>query len=112
MEPQMAGLIGGIAGGAIGLMGGAIGTYFSIKNVRTEAERRFMIRCAVAMWIGLVGFVILPACLVVAKLVPSWAAWCLWLPFMLIAIRMIPRLNRRAAELGGYGKPPASPLSE
>lgn len=49
------GLIGGIVGSSIGLIGGLIGTYMSIKNTRTQAERRFMIRASILMWIVL-GF--------------------------------------------------------
>jgi hypothetical protein len=51
------GIIGGIAGALIGVAGGLIGTYFSIKNTNSPRERAFVIRSAVACWVG-VSFLI------------------------------------------------------
>ena len=41
--PQI-GLVGGILGSVLGCAGGAIGTYFSVKNTNGPLERRFMVR--------------------------------------------------------------------
>ena len=49
MDPQTLGLGGGSVGSVLNLLGGAIGTYCGIRNTRTVAERRFMIRCSVVM---------------------------------------------------------------
>ncbi len=45
---QMWGWIGGIAGGLIGLAGGAVGAYLSIKNTGGPRERMFMIKMTIA----------------------------------------------------------------
>ena len=59
-----AGWIGGIAGVAIGLIGGIIGTYFSIKNTSGPRERAFVIKACVVVWVGgglfLAGMLALP----------------------------------------------------
>lgn len=44
------GMMGGILGGALGLAGGALGTYFSIRNTRGTRERGFMVRVAAVGW--------------------------------------------------------------
>ena len=49
MDQRMIGLVGGIAGGLIGLMGAAIGTYCSIRNTNGPRERAFVIRSAVGL---------------------------------------------------------------
>jgi len=51
------GLIGGIIGGAVGLLGGGLGTYVSIKNTSGPRERAFMIQVAIVTWIVVAAFV-------------------------------------------------------
>ncbi len=51
-------LIGGIVGSILGVMGGIVGTYFSIKNTNGPKERAFMVRCAVLTWIGVSVFLL------------------------------------------------------
>ena len=50
------GLVGGILGGAIGMAGGAIGTYYSIKNTGGPIERAFMIRVSAIAWVVISAF--------------------------------------------------------
>ncbi len=57
MDPGTIGLIGGIGGGAIGVMGGVIGTYFSVKNTAGPRERAFVIRVSALCWVAMVAFV-------------------------------------------------------
>ena len=45
--------------GIIGLIGGAVGTYASIKNTGGPRERQFMARAAAAIWIGIALFLTL-----------------------------------------------------
>ncbi len=40
-------MIGGLAGVIIGLAGGAVGAYYSIKNTNDPKERKFMIKFTV-----------------------------------------------------------------
>ena len=102
---QMIGLVGGIAGSAVGVLGGVIGTYLSIKNTRTQAERRFMIRCALAVWILTLVLIVAPLILLIFGKFPRGLYWCLWAVYMLIVHLSIPRLNRRANELRGASQP-------
>ena len=47
---QMMGLIGGIVGGFLGLLGGGVGTYFSLKNATSPHQRIRMARLAALTW--------------------------------------------------------------
>lgn len=53
-----AGWIGGVAGVLIGILGGVFGTYCSVKNTKSPAERAFAIRASVLCWIGVAIFVL------------------------------------------------------
>lgn len=107
--PQTIGLVGGIAGAVIGLLGGVVGTYFSIKNTRTQAERRFLIRCALAVWVLTLALIVAPLVLVILKMFPIWLYWTIWAVYMLTVQLSLPRLNRRANELRGVFQPVQSP---
>ncbi len=60
MDQRMVGLVGGIAGGLIGLMGAAIGTYYSIRNTNGPRERAFVIRSAVGFGIAVAVLAVAP----------------------------------------------------
>jgi zinc transporter ZupT len=49
---------GAILGSALGIFGGVFGTWASIRNTRTPAERRFMIRCSLVVWAGVMLFLV------------------------------------------------------
>ena len=59
------GLVGGIIGSIMGLAGGALGTYASIKNTGGPRERQFMVRAAIAAWVGIALFLVLLFCFAV-----------------------------------------------
>ncbi len=84
------GLIGAIAGSLIGVMGGAIGTYFSIKNATQPRERALMIRFA--------GFGVLWMAALIAWLflMPRPLAQAAFL-FSLPVLAVIPWGNRKLA---------------
>jgi Ca2+/Na+ antiporter len=76
--------IGGIAGSAIGLAGGIVGTYFSIRNTQGPRERSFMIKFAIVAWVFMLVFLALLFAL------PNPFRWLLWIPyavFLPMAIR-------------------------
>lgn len=68
------GLVGGIVGSLLGVAGGLIGTYFSIRNTGGPRERAFMIRSAIICWIGVA------LSLAVTFLLPQAGLW-LWIPY-------------------------------
>ena len=84
-----AGMAGGIIGAAIGIAGGAVGTYFSIKNTRGPRERQLMVRASIATWIGVTLF------LVLLFLLPSPYRWLIWIPYVVILPLAITSLNRK-----------------
>jgi hypothetical protein len=68
-------MVGGMIGGAIGLAGGAIGTYFSIKNTLGPRERSFMVSVSAIAWVAITAF------LVGLWVLPKPYNWLLWLPY-------------------------------
>ena len=83
------GLVGGIVGGVIGLLGGAVGTYFSIKNTAGSRERRFMIQVAIVAWIAISAFV------AALLLLPRPYNFLLWIPYGIALPLGISWCNRR-----------------
>lgn len=81
--------IGGIIGSVFGILGGAVGTYFSIRNTNSPRERRFVVRVAIFAWLVL-GLLTVLAVL----LLPSLRAWA-WVPICVIVVVGGPLLNRR-----------------
>lgn len=86
-------MVGGIAGGVLGLAGGAIGTYFSIRNTRGPRERGFMVRAAVVAWVAITAF------LAALYFLPPPYKWLLWAPYGIGLGLGIAWCNRRQARL-------------
>lgn len=84
-----AGTIGGIIGGSLGLAGGAIGTFASIKNTQGPRERQFMVRVAMAAWIGITLFLLL------LFVLPTPYRWLIWIPYGVALPLAILILNRK-----------------
>jgi len=84
-----AGLIGGIVGGAFGLTGGAVGTYFSIKNTLGPRERSFMTKASVFAWAAITAFV------VGLLMLPRPYSLLLWVPYGVALPLGIRWCNRR-----------------
>jgi Ca2+/Na+ antiporter len=86
-------LIGGIGGVCIGLIGGAVGTYASIRNAQGPRERSLLINMAVMIWVALVAF------LAALFLIPAPYRFFLWLPWIVLLIWGIRAWNRRLAQI-------------
>ncbi len=71
----MWGWIGAVVGGIIGLLGGMVGTYFSVMNTHSPRERSFMLKLAVVCWIAIITFLALLLGL------PRSYRWFLWIPY-------------------------------
>ena len=83
------GTVGGIIGGIIGVAGGVVGTYASIKNTGGPRERQFMVRTAIAAWVGITLFVVL------LFVLPSPYRWLIWIPYGVALPLAIISLNRK-----------------
>jgi cell division protein FtsW (lipid II flippase) len=84
------GTVGGIIiGCVIGLAGGAVGTYASIRNTDGPRERRFMVRTAVVAWVGITIF------LVLLFVLPNPYRWLIWIPYGVALPLAIVALNRK-----------------
>ncbi len=88
-----AGLIGGIIGGIIGVAGGAIGTYFSIKNTHGPKERTFIIKASVIFWVFGIIFITLLLFLAFPY------KWLLWLPYGILLPIGIQGMNKRLRQI-------------
>jgi hypothetical protein len=104
----LAGAVGGVLGALLGLGGGVFGTYCSIKNTKTAAERRFMIRYSVVIWLAVIALVLLPVGLSRFGLIPVWLQWALFTLFFLMLVPSILWANRHQAYLRGSQGPSAS----
>jgi phosphotransferase system glucose/maltose/N-acetylglucosamine-specific IIC component len=83
------GTVGGIVGGLIGLAGGAVGTYASIKNTSGPRERQLMVRASIAAWVGIMLF------LAFVFVLPSPYRWLIWIPYGVALPLVIVSLNRK-----------------
>lgn len=72
------GIVAGVSGGVIGVLGGAVGTYFSIKNTCGPKERAFMMQAAAVCWLGVALF------LGLMLLLPKPCRFLLWIPYAIV----------------------------
>lgn len=88
-----AGLVGGLVGSAIGIAGGAFGTWASIRHTSGPRERTLMVRAALVAWtlvaVMLGGLLLLPQ---------PWNA-AVWIPYAIVLPLGIRWINRRQREI-------------
>lgn len=82
-----------------GLAGGIYGTYCSIQNTKTPAERSFVLRYSIAVWLAVLLLIVLPLVLRFAGLIDMWLSWAAWALFFLLLVPSIFWANRRQAAL-------------
>ena len=70
--------IGSIGGGLLGMAGGIMGTYFSIKNTKGPRERRFTIKASAVCLVAVVLF------LVLLFAMPRPYNALLWIPYAIL----------------------------
>ncbi len=81
--------MGGLIGGMLGVLGGVVGTYFSIKNTAGPRERMFMVQVAIVAWIGVTAF------LLGLLMLPRPYNFLLWVPYAIALPLGIIWSNRR-----------------
>ena len=88
-------LLGVIVGCVLGVFGGALGTYFSIKNTDGPRERRFMVQFAIIAWVAVTAF------LVGLLMLPRPYNFLLWIPYGIALPLGIGWCNRRQRAIRG-----------
>ncbi|MBX3744720.1 MAG: hypothetical protein KF833_05375 [Verrucomicrobiae bacterium] len=80
--------IGAIVGCGLGVLGGVVGTLYSIRNTNSPRERSFVIHAAILAWftLGLTALAVF--------YLPTWRAWA-WLPLCILVVVGGPLWNRR-----------------
>jgi len=86
-------LVGGIVGGAIGVIGGLLGTYFSIKNTNGPREQAFVIKASI------VGSLAIAAFLAALFLLPSPYRHWLWGAYIILLVLGILKWNKKQAQI-------------
>jgi drug/metabolite transporter (DMT)-like permease len=96
------GLIGGIAGGVLGLAGAIVGTYFSIKNTNGIRERAFMVKASVVCWIAGILFLVLMFALPDPYRYLLWILYAIFLPLgILFCNRTQERIRKEESQNQG-----------
>jgi hypothetical protein len=89
MDPGTLGAwVGGIVGSLLGVGGGVLGTYFTIKNTKGPRERAFVIKASVCCAVFVVAF------LVGMWLIPFWYNMLLWVPYAILLVFGIWKWNQ------------------
>ena len=84
MDGITAGWLGGLVGSVIGVLGGALGTYFSIKNTAGPMEKAFMVKFAAIGWIGIAAFLSLLFVLARPYNFLLWVSYGILLPICIV----------------------------
>ena len=92
----------GMVGGIVGVMGGVIGTYFSIRNSAGPRERALIVRLSVLIWLWMAVFI---DWLFLGPRPWNQAV----IPLNLLLIPWLPRGNRWLACLRAEDKAEAAP---
>ena len=82
-----------ILGSCMGVLGGVLGTWCSIRNTQSSAERVFVIRCSIAILLLVIAFV------AGLLLVPVPYYHLLWIPYAIALVVGVRWMNRAQARL-------------
>jgi RNA polymerase sigma factor (sigma-70 family) len=84
-----AGLGGAILGPILGLLGGVLGSWCSIRNTHSPRERQFMVRMTTLVWLLLLVLIGLPLTAALAGIIPKWACWPCFAVFFTLLLPLI-----------------------
>jgi hypothetical protein len=87
------GTVGAIVGSALGVIGGLIGTYFSVRNTNGPRERAFVVKAAAIAWVTVSAF------LAGLLVLPSPWRFGLWVPYAILLPLGIRRFNREQTRI-------------
>jgi hypothetical protein len=86
-------LVGAFGGGAVGFLGGVVGTWASIRNTNGPRERAFTVRASVVCWLGVTAF------LAALWFTPFPYRGLLWLPYVTGLPFAVRAWNRRQGQI-------------
>ena len=88
----MLGLIGTVVGSIVGVAGGLLGTWMSIRNLPRGEQRNFMVRMAVVGWMGALGF-----CVALLLIPTPWngVLWIVYVPGLCVFMRHVNGVSGR-----------------
>jgi hypothetical protein len=92
-DGQIWGWIGGVGGSLIGVVGGIIGTYFSIRNTNGPRERAFVVKCVVYCWAAIAIF------LGLLLFLPNPYRGFIWAPYAILLSLGIRHANTRQQQI-------------
>jgi uncharacterized membrane protein len=81
----------------IGIAGGVIGTYLSIRRMPNDRSRRLMIRCSVILWGAVLILIGLPLSFWLLNLAPRSLFWVGFIGFLVFLLPFILWANYRLA---------------
>jgi hypothetical protein len=84
----LVGWMGAIVGSLLGVLGGVVGTYFTIKNTRGPRERAFVIKGSIICWVFVVAFV------VAMWFIPQWYKFLLVFAYVIVLVFGIQKWNQ------------------
>lgn len=93
------GLTGAILGPIVGLLGGVLGCWCSIKNANSPRERRFVIKMVVLVWVLLVLLGGVPLILLLTGVIPRWSYWACFTAFFIVLLPLIFWGNARQRQI-------------
>ena len=85
---QWIGVAGAVAGVVLGLSGGVIGTFNSLRHAKGPREKQFLIRASIVCWLSIAIFIPLLVFL------PTPARMLLWIPYAVLLTQGISYWNR------------------
>ena len=91
-----AGMAGGILGVLIGISGGVVGTYCSIRNTKGPLERALIIKASAFTWFAVLAFVSLMFAL------PNPYRHLLWIPYGVLLPLGITKLNSKVSVVRNF----------
>ena len=90
---ELGGWIGAIVGCLCGIAGGAIGTYYGLRNTKGPLERKYAVKASVVGWLAFVIFLIL------MLTIPRPYNALLWVPYAIFLPMSIKHVNKTCIEI-------------
>ncbi|MBW3543291.1 MAG: hypothetical protein KY476_23800 [Planctomycetes bacterium] len=95
--------LGPAIGGVLGLAGGIVGTWLSIRNTRGPRERSMVVKASIACWVFVAAFI------AAVFWLPSPYKWVVSIPYVIVLILGITYWNRTQSRIRDEESGPNGP---